>query len=212
MKTLMINVLLLLTFAGTYAQVRVRGYYRSNGTYVQPYVRSSPDGNPYNNYSYPGNTNPYTGKTATGNPDTYLKNYYSHNSGNNSTSSTTEAYNRAKSMNYRIKKRLYDYTSYSLYSANYYQIATDYYRNSVYRINDNYGYQVGCAISKNYRYYRIYDNTGQEKGHAKITNRGYYTVYDEDGNKLYTNKPKGRFWKTTLAVIGTIGLIYLIAN
>lgn len=33
------------------AQVHVRGHYRSNGTYVQPHYRSSPDGNPYNNYS-----------------------------------------------------------------------------------------------------------------------------------------------------------------
>lgn len=30
--------------------VHVRGYTRSNGTYVQPHVRSAPDGNPYNNY------------------------------------------------------------------------------------------------------------------------------------------------------------------
>ena len=28
----------------------VNGYTRSNGTYVAPYVRSAPDGNPYNNY------------------------------------------------------------------------------------------------------------------------------------------------------------------
>lgn len=27
----------------------VDGYYRSDGTYVQPYIRSNPDGNPYNN-------------------------------------------------------------------------------------------------------------------------------------------------------------------
>ena len=206
MKPLLITVLLLLTFVGIYAQVRVRGYYRSNGTYVQPHYRSSPDGNPYNNYSYPGNTNPYTGKTATGNPSTYLNNY------GNSTSSTTEAYNRAKSMNYRIKKRVYDYTTYSLYSANYYHIATDYTRYSVYRINDNYGYQVGYATSKNYKYYTVYDNSGVEKGHAKINFRGYYTVYDEKGNKLYTNKPKGRFWKITLGVIGGVGLIYLAAG
>lgn len=58
------------------AAVRVNGYYRSNGTYVQPHYRSSPDSSPYNNYSYPGNTNPYTGVTAGGNPDTYLNNYY----------------------------------------------------------------------------------------------------------------------------------------
>ncbi|GAB4041788.1 hypothetical protein [Spirosoma gilvum] len=66
------------------AQVYVRGYTRANGTYVQPHMRSSPDGNPYNNWSYPGNTNPYTGKVATGNPETYLENYY--NRSNSSTS------------------------------------------------------------------------------------------------------------------------------
>ena len=57
------------------AAVSVRGYYRKNGTYVRPHYRSNPDGNPYNNWSFPGNTNPYTGITATGNPSTYLRNY-----------------------------------------------------------------------------------------------------------------------------------------
>jgi len=28
----------------------VHGYQRGNGTYVQPYYRSNPDGNPYNNW------------------------------------------------------------------------------------------------------------------------------------------------------------------
>src|SRR5437016_3583235 len=53
----------------------VRGYTRKDGTYVPPYYRSSPDSNPYNNFSYPGNTNPYTGKVAPGNPDSYLQRY-----------------------------------------------------------------------------------------------------------------------------------------
>ena len=53
----------------------VRGQYRSDGTYVAPHYRSTPDGNPYNNFSFPGNTNPYTGKVAPGNPDTYLQRY-----------------------------------------------------------------------------------------------------------------------------------------
>ena len=69
------------------AAVRVRGYFRKNGTYVQPHYRSNPDGNPYNNWSFPGNTNPYTGKTATGNPDTYLRNYYNRGSGSSSLNS-----------------------------------------------------------------------------------------------------------------------------
>lgn len=67
-----------------YSQVHVRGYYRKDGTYVRPHVRSNPDGNPYNNWSFPGNVNPYTGKQATGNPDTYLKNYYKDRSASSS--------------------------------------------------------------------------------------------------------------------------------
>lgn len=42
--------------------VFVRGYFRRNGTYVQPHRRTVPDRNPYNNYTTRGNTNPYTGK------------------------------------------------------------------------------------------------------------------------------------------------------
>jgi hypothetical protein len=47
------------------AVVRVRGYYRKDGTYVQPHYRSNPDGNPYNNWSTYPNINPYTGKQGT---------------------------------------------------------------------------------------------------------------------------------------------------
>lgn len=57
-------------------RVYVRGYYRKDGTYVKPHYRTAPDGNPYNNYSFPGNYNPNTGKFSSGNPDTYLRNYY----------------------------------------------------------------------------------------------------------------------------------------
>jgi hypothetical protein len=54
----------------------VGGYYRSDGTYVRPHYRTNPDGNPYNNYSFPGNYNPNTGRITPGNPDTYLERYY----------------------------------------------------------------------------------------------------------------------------------------
>ena len=54
-------------FVGTaYAgDVYVRGYFRSNGTYVQPHYRSAPDGNFSNNWSTYPNVNPYTGKMGT---------------------------------------------------------------------------------------------------------------------------------------------------
>ena len=57
-------------------RVKVRGYYRKDGTYVRPHYRTSPDGNPYNNYSYPGNYNPNTGKITPGDPQKYLDRYY----------------------------------------------------------------------------------------------------------------------------------------
>lgn len=83
MKKGLLGILILVIFLPlfTLADVWVNGYYRSNGTYVSGHYRSNPDGNPYNNWSYPGNTNPYTGVTATGDPATYLKNYYGSSSG-----------------------------------------------------------------------------------------------------------------------------------
>ncbi len=50
----------------------VRGYTRSNGTYVSGYNRSSGNGTVTDNYSFAGNTNPYTGTVGS--------NYYRHDS------------------------------------------------------------------------------------------------------------------------------------
>lgn len=72
----LVVALLVTTSMSAAAQTYVRGYTRSDGTYVQGHWRSSPDGNPYNNYSYPGNTNPYTGKIATGDANAYVERYY----------------------------------------------------------------------------------------------------------------------------------------
>ena len=73
-------------------RVYVRGYYRKDGTYVRPHYRSAPDGNPYNNYSFPGNYNPNTGKITPGNPQTYLDRYY-----NRSSYSSTRSSNSTRS-------------------------------------------------------------------------------------------------------------------
>lgn len=67
---------------------QVRGYTRRNGTYVQPHYRTNPDGNPHNNYSFPGNYNPNTGRITPGNSSTYLERYY-----NRPNSSSYEPYN-----------------------------------------------------------------------------------------------------------------------
>ncbi|MBW6425744.1 hypothetical protein KX729_30595 [Rhizobium sp. XQZ8] len=43
----------------------VDGYFRNNGTYVAPHYRSNSNGSVTDNYSYKGNSNPYSGSTGT---------------------------------------------------------------------------------------------------------------------------------------------------
>ncbi|MBU8756808.1 hypothetical protein KM927_25355 [Priestia megaterium] len=67
-KRIFIALLVFLVLGGTIqaqADVSVRGYYRKDGTYVRPHMRSDPDGNFNNNWSTKGNINPYTGEEGT---------------------------------------------------------------------------------------------------------------------------------------------------
>jgi hypothetical protein len=57
--TVVMLVLVITTVAD--ADVHVNGYYRGNGTYVQPHYRSDPDGLRSNNWSTYPNVNPRTG-------------------------------------------------------------------------------------------------------------------------------------------------------
>jgi len=76
---LAVSFLLLAIVSVAHAQVWVDPYVRKSGTEVQGYYRSNPDGNSYNNWSYPGNVNPHTGKQATGDPNRYLEQYQNRN-------------------------------------------------------------------------------------------------------------------------------------
>lgn len=53
MKSLWLIFLSLLTFNAFARDIYVRGYTRSDGTYVAPHVRSSPDSYKWNNYGRP---------------------------------------------------------------------------------------------------------------------------------------------------------------
>ena len=64
------------------ADQSVSGYYNANGTYVNPYIRTSPNETKADNYSTVGNTNPYTGKAGIVNP--YKVKNPSYNQPNNS--------------------------------------------------------------------------------------------------------------------------------
>lgn len=50
------------------AQVRVKGHFRKDGTYVMPHVRSAPNSSRLDNYSTRGNVNPYTGEKGYASP------------------------------------------------------------------------------------------------------------------------------------------------
>lgn len=65
-----IFILMAVSFsANALADKMVKGYIKSDGTYVQPHIRSSPNNLKFDNYSSKGNSNPYTGKQ--GNVDPY---------------------------------------------------------------------------------------------------------------------------------------------
>lgn len=75
MKFIVSFVSLYLLALTCFSQVRVKGYFRKNGTYVSPHVRTSPDGILWNNYSYKGGNSTQSSGSAT-----YLnKNYLSYN-------------------------------------------------------------------------------------------------------------------------------------
>jgi hypothetical protein len=69
-KLLLIFSFLLIAFLG-YSQTpkTTKGYVKKNGTYVAPAYKTKPNKTKADNYSTKGNTNPFTGKKGTVNPD-----------------------------------------------------------------------------------------------------------------------------------------------
>lgn len=65
MKIFQILFGIMLAISTSYADVAVKGYYRKDGTYVQPHYRSDPNGSKADNWSTFGNVNPHTGKIGT---------------------------------------------------------------------------------------------------------------------------------------------------
>jgi len=69
---LIVVLLAILAVASTcFADVYVHGYTKSNGTYVAPHHRSSPNSTKSDNWSTSGNTNPYTGSQGSIQPNPY---------------------------------------------------------------------------------------------------------------------------------------------
>ena len=75
MKKLFFTIALAFTAKFSFGQshLYVRGYYKDNGTYVQPHYRTSPNSTVYDNWSTYPNVNPYTGNIGI---KTYNDSYY----------------------------------------------------------------------------------------------------------------------------------------
>lgn len=68
MSKFIVAIAALVGFTSVQADTYVDGYYRKNGTYVQPHYRSSPNSTINDNYSTAPNVNPYTGERGTRSP------------------------------------------------------------------------------------------------------------------------------------------------
>lgn len=67
LQNIVLTIAIGLFSLSSFADVSVRGYQRSDGTYVQPHQRSDPNSTTNDNWSTKGNTNPYTGQEGTHN-------------------------------------------------------------------------------------------------------------------------------------------------
>ncbi|UII28757.1 hypothetical protein LVD15_10120 [Fulvivirga maritima] len=190
MKNIILTFLLLISFLTSTAQVYVNGYYRKDGTYVKPHYRSNPDGNPYNNWSYPGNVNPYTGKVATGNPSTYLRNYYKiyPNSGTSSSD-------------------YFNYTSCLVYT-NYKGLKTGY----SYTLTSNNASTTGYVKHYQNNKFKIYDTSNKHIGYVYTRKKGRrYEVYDLYGYEVTSNRFRIN-WSTVGSIFLGGALVYLLVE
>lgn len=78
------SIALAMSVPASWADTFVNGYYRSDGTYVQPHYRSDRNDSYNDNWSVRGNTNPYTGQSGTRSPtwNDHTPEYNTQNYGN----------------------------------------------------------------------------------------------------------------------------------
>ena len=94
LKALIVALALLVIAQTSEARdVNVNGYYRSNGTYVQPYVRSSPDNVKWNNYGSSQTSSERLSPQTRDADHDGIPNYQDHDDNNNGISDDQEKSN-----------------------------------------------------------------------------------------------------------------------
>lgn len=136
--------------------VKVSGYTRSDGTYVQPYFRTAPNSTNRDNFSTKGNTNAYTGQPGWIEPDSkYNTFYYNTYLYNPNTTQTEYALN--STLPIRFKNRTY--------------------------IEDENGNYNCYLIIKDERTFSIYDMKDNLISYLVINHRGDWRIFDS--NMIY---------------------------
>lgn len=102
---LIFAVLILGFLAGNFAQadaVYVRGYYKNNGTYIQPYYRSRANAYTYDNYSYksPSYSNGYGYNSSYYSGRSYSSNWYTPSYSDSDYYTGLNSYNSSRSYRY----------------------------------------------------------------------------------------------------------------
>ena len=135
--------------------VRVSGYTRKDGTYVQPYFRTAPNYTNRDNFSTQGNVNPYTGEAGWIKPYSKYNTFY-HNTYSYSSSTTTRSeYSTNSTLPIKYKNRTYIEDEYGKYT--YYLTVKDERTFYIYDINDN----LNSYLVINHRGdWRIFNNNG----------------------------------------------------
>lgn len=138
------------------SHVKVSGYTRNDGTYVQPYFRTAPNSTNRDNFSTTGNTNPYTRQPGWVAPDSkYNTFYYNTYSYNPNTTQTEYASN--STLPIRFKNRTY--------------------------IEDENGNYNCYLIVKDVRTFSIYDMKDNLISYLVINHRGDWRIFDS--NMIY---------------------------
>ncbi len=132
--------------------VKVNGYYRKDGTYVQPYFRTAPNSTKADNFSTKGNVNPYTGKPGWIKPNnSYNTFYYSTYTYNPKVNANNDEINTSLPLKY--KNRTYIQDEHNTYSC--YLTVFDERTFNVFDMNDN---LILYLVINHRGDWRIFDN------------------------------------------------------
>ncbi|TXI99718.1 MAG: hypothetical protein E6Q35_02285 [Chryseobacterium cucumeris] len=160
MKKIFIFLIILLSVYN-YSQVSVQGYYRKDGTYVRPHVRTAPNSTVTDNYSYRGNYNPNLeynttvprSSSSSSSPSTSTYNYYDNSSSSiNYDKEWVNGYYRADGtyVNGYYRKKKKATTSYSNNSTyEYYNKSNSSYSNKKYVNTTNVNFRATPEVTDN---------------------------------------------------------------